>query len=126
MRGVDVQVIEQGQHHAAQFVQIAALQGFRRFAVARQVQRNDPTPGRQRLVVEQPVVQVAAETMHQQHRRTALAPLEIADHPAVQLDFLRFRSTVFVGRIAGHKGRLELLDDRIDLGLAGIAVDHDA
>ncbi|MOA01873.1 hypothetical protein D3C78_1212990 [compost metagenome] len=92
--------------------------------MARQVEGDHPAIRRQRLVVEQPVVQVAAEAVHQHQRRAAFATVEVADAAAIQLDLLRRRAGCFPILATGNELGLEALDHRVDLRFAGFALDH--
>ncbi len=101
-------------------VGLAAAQILGRAAVAGQVERIGDVVFRERLLIELPAVQVAAEAMDEDHRRPLARPhLEIAQAAAAGLDRRRLRP-----RLAGLGGvRRELLLERRDEAVE-IAVRH--
>ena len=64
--------------------------------------------GGQGFVVEQPVVEIAAETVDQHHRLTALAALQVAQLVAIDLDLLGGRPLVFRVALGGLEAGLEI------------------
>ena len=92
----------------------------------RQVEGVDRTRRGKRLVVEQPVVEVAAEAVDQDDRRAAFAPCEIADLPPVDLHRLGGGAAVLVIVFGRHEVGLEVGDEGVDVGVGNALIGDDA
>ena len=95
-------------------VNMAGAQILGRAAMARQIQRIGGPPVGEGLLIELPVVEIAAEAVNEHDRHAlALAERQIADAPAARLDGLGLR------RRLDRRGRMggELLLERGDVGV---------
>ncbi len=117
-------MIKQVQHRLAQLISIAALQLLARLTMGWQVKGDHTAFGGQCRLVEQPVVQVATESMNQHQRNATLAQVEIAQQTPAYFNLLRTgpRGLCFGG--TGNKPGVEMFDDRIDFCLGGLALYH--
>ena len=85
--------------------------------MARQVERVDRARLGQGVVIEQPVVQIAAEAVDQQHVLRTLPLDQVADARAVDLDALGRGAAILVVVLGGHEIGLEIGDEGVDLGV---------
>ena len=92
----------------------------------RQVEGMDHPLGGQRLVVEQPVVEVAAEAVDQDDRRAAFAPREVADRAPGDFHRLGRWAAVLVVVLGRHEVRLKVGDEGVDIGIGDAHVGDDA
>ena len=92
----------------------------------RQVEGVDHALGGERFVVEQPVVEVAAEAVDQDDRRAAFAPREITNRAPRDLHGLGRRSAVLIVVLGRHEVGQKVADKRIDVGIGDALVGDDA
>ncbi len=124
VRLADAQCAEKRRDRAGQRGNVPRADRFLRAAVARQIQCiHGPVRG-QRFLVEQPVVEVTPETVHQQDRETPVfTDAQVADPAATGVN--DFRPWPALGRRGRRKIRLEILDEGIDLRIRrGLLRDH--
>ena len=86
-----------------------------RTAVSGQVESVDGAIRSESLVIEKPVVEVAAETVNQNRRIAALTPPEIAQGPALDFNSLGRRAGRFLVGLRGHETCLESSDKSVDV-----------
>jgi hypothetical protein len=118
----DVLAVEEPAQGGDQVRKAAGLLG--RAAVARQVERVHGAVAAQRLDVEQPVVQVAAEAVQEHDRLAALARAQEAQAQPAHRHGLRRRPGLLLGRL-GDEGGLEVGHEGVDVGVGHARVgDH--
>ena len=123
---VDALRIEQREYRVGQLIEAARLDRLARLAVTGQVERPHRPVRGEIGVIEQPVVEIAAEAVDQHGgRAAAFAELQEAHRPAADLRLLGLRRG-FVGRRARHEIALEFGDRRIDVGIARVGGRDDA
>ncbi len=123
VRALDALAVEELADGADQQRDIAVARLLDRAAVARQVERVDGAVGRQRLGVEQPVVEVAAEAVQEHERLAALALAQEPQRADADRDRLGLGARVLLG-LAGNERRLELGDERVDVGVGHVGARH--
>ncbi|KWV89523.1 hypothetical protein PFLmoz3_00817 [Pseudomonas fluorescens] len=126
MHTVERQVVEQCQYGATEFGSVSRLQRLARLPVPRQVQGNHPAFGGQGRLIEQPVVQIAPEAVHQHQRRAALAHVQITQQAPAYLDFLCAGAGLFGFGGTGDEPGVEAFDHAIDLSLCRLALHHNS
>ena len=92
----------------------------------RQVEGVDRPLGGERVVVEEPIVEVAAEAVDEDDRRAAFALRQIADVPPGDLDRLGGRAAVLVVVLGRHEVGQEIRDEGVDVAVGDALVGDDA
>ena len=124
----DIERVEEIDDRLGQRFEIARPDILAAFAMAGKVERIGLVLGGQGRLGEHPVVQIAAETVDEDHRPPVMvAQMEIADGPAASGDLLRFGGRLgLVGRGGGGEFGLEPLDEGVDLAVGDGLVRDDA
>ena len=122
MRLLDIQCIHHLQYGAGQAVEGVIAQCFAGLAVAGQIQCIHRVFGRQLAKVEQPVVQITAKTMDQEHCLVTVTLTCVTQFLTVQLKPLIGRlGAVFVG-FRRYEIGIELSDKSIDVRVRGVSL----
>ena len=120
MRLRNVEHVQEGGEYPRERSEVPGSDVLTRSAMPRQVEGDHPVSLGEARLREQPVVEVAAEAVDQDHGSTLVlrAGLQVADHAPTHLDDdgLRRRLATDVFAIGG-KLRLEFRDERVDLAL---------
>src|SRR4051812_10676141 len=107
MGALDALAVEELPDGAHQRVDLALADLLDRAAVAGEIQREDRALRGERLGVEHPVVQVAAEAVEQHERHAALAVADEAQRTGPDRDGLGLRAGVLLG-LTGDEAGLEV------------------
>jgi hypothetical protein len=104
VRALDAVAVEELAQGIDEHRDIAGAGVLHRAAVRRQVERVHRPVGRQRLGVEQPVVEVAAEAVQEHERLAALSLPHEPQRPRADRDRLGLRARVLLGLARDERG----------------------